>query len=117
MISSFKREDAYNKQVNRSNNFFLKGFIVSATNPKGLLFASAFFPQFLNSKIAIGPQAVVLCIGFILISFTIEIIYSYVGSTTGKIFGTDSFKRLTERISAVFLIIFGIGLSFVKKNN
>jgi len=117
IISSLKEKSIGNKHADGSNNLFFKGFLVSATNPKGLLFAAAFFPQFLNKQLAIGPQIITLCGGFLIISFIIESMYAYASNTTGRIFKTENFKKLTERISGIFLIIFGIGLSFVKKTN
>lgn len=117
IVSSLKTDSLDYRSEIENNSFFLKGFIVSVTNPKGLLFAGAFFPQFLNNQIAIGPQIVILCGSFLIISLIIEIIYAYAGDRTAKIFKTEHFKRLSARISGAFLIMFGIGLSFVKEKN
>jgi threonine/homoserine/homoserine lactone efflux protein len=117
IISSLKEKPSDNKREGENNNLFFKGFLVSVTNPKGLLFAAAFFPQFLNKQLAIGPQIMILCGGFLTISFIIESTYAYASDTTGRIFETENFRKLTERISGIFLIIFGVGLSFVKKGN
>jgi len=114
--SSFKTDTLEYTYENENNSFFLKGFFVSVTNPKGLLFAGAFFPQFLNKQIAIGLQIVILCGGFLIISLIIEIFYAYTGEKTGQIFKTERFKRMTDRLSGAFLIMFGIGLSFVKED-
>lgn len=117
ILSSLKEKSLGNRYEDENNNLFLKGFLVSVTNPKGLLFAGAFFPQFLNNQLAIGPQVVILCGGFLVISFVIEISYAYASDTTGRLFATENFKKITDQISGAFLIMFGIGLSFVKKNN
>lgn len=116
IISSFKISPAEQEYEIAGNSFFLKGFLVSVTNPKGLLFAGAFFPQFLNRESALAPQIFILCGGFIIMSIIIEMIYAYAGDRTGKIFQSEVFRRITERISGVFLIIFGFGLMFVKEN-
>lgn len=117
IISSFK--GSHHRDLNRldSRGFFLKGFMVSATNPKGLLFASAFFPQFINEQLPIAPQIIILITGFLIVSIVIEILYAYAGDTTGRIFKNERFQRMTERISGVFLIMFGIGLSFIKEKS
>ena len=99
-----------------NSNLFLKGFFVSATNPKGLLFAAAFFPQFINEQSSIPAQVIGLFIGFLFVSFFIEIIYAYAGDKSGKLFKSPRFKKITERISGAFLIMFGVGLSFVKQD-
>src|SRR5271156_173149 len=46
----------------------LRGFLISLTNPKTLLFYGAFFPQFLTSDTAIGPQVVLLSLTFFVIA-------------------------------------------------
>ena len=97
------------------NNFFLKGFLVSVTNPKGMLFAGAFFPQFIDKQMAIAPQIAILCGGFVILSTLIEIVYAVTGDRAAVIFKTEGFKRLTGRISGAFLILFGIGLCFMKE--
>ena len=117
IISSLKETPVGDKYEDKDNNFLLKGFMISVTNPKGLLFAGAFFPQFINDQLAIWPQILILCGGFLLISFIIEIIYAYISDTTGKMFKSNNFKIITERVSGVFLIMFGLGLSLVKKSN
>lgn len=116
IISSFKRKSSADVINTENSNLFLKGFFVSATNPKGLLFAAAFFPQFINEQLSIATQVTVLFIGFFLVSFFIEIIYAYGAHTGGRLFKTQRFKRITERVSGAFLIMFGLGLSFVEQD-
>jgi threonine/homoserine/homoserine lactone efflux protein len=114
LTSSFRLETTLAKPVIKSKNFFLKGFLVSVTNPKGWLFAGAFFPQFINPQLAIGPQIVILCGGFILLSTAIELVYAYAGDTTSRIFSQGLFQKMVTRVSGFLLIMFGIGFAFVK---
>lgn len=46
------------------SSFFLKGFLVGASNPKALLFFAAFFPQFLDPAAAFTPQFALLALTF-----------------------------------------------------
>ena len=101
----------------QANGFFMKGFLVSVTNPKGLLFAGAFFPQFLNKQTAIGPQILILCSSFLILATLIEIIYALAGGTTGKVLSSDNTKRITGSVSGAFLILFAIGLAFMKNSD
>ena len=52
-----------------------------------------------------------------IVSVIIETAYAFAGDRLGKIFRTESFKKMTARISGAFLIIFGVGLSFAKEKN
>ncbi|MDP1956396.1 MAG: LysE family translocator [Polaromonas sp.] len=45
-------------------SFFLRGFLVGASNPKAVLFFAAFFPQFLNPAAPFVPQFAILALTF-----------------------------------------------------
>ncbi len=51
--------------------FFMRGFLVGASNPKALLFFAAFFPQFLNPAAPFVPQFAVLALTFIAFELTV----------------------------------------------
>jgi threonine/homoserine/homoserine lactone efflux protein len=55
----------------RPSSFYLRGFLVGASNPKAVLFFTAFFPQFLNPAAPIVPQFAVLALTFIALEFTV----------------------------------------------
>lgn len=55
----------------RQRSFFLRGFLVGASNPKAVLFFAAFFPQFLNPAAPFAPQFAVLALTFMLFEFTV----------------------------------------------
>lgn len=42
------------KMKTHHKNFYIKGFLISVSNPKGLVFAGAFFPQFLKSDLSLS---------------------------------------------------------------
>lgn len=48
---------------------FWKGFLISATNPKTLLFFPAFFPQFIDPALPATPQLSLLAASFTAIGF------------------------------------------------
>jgi threonine/homoserine/homoserine lactone efflux protein len=59
---------------------FRQGLLVAASNPKALLFAAAFFPQFIQPQLATLPQ-----LGILLATFTvIEIAWYFVYAVSGK---------------------------------
>ena len=55
----------------RRPSFYLQGFLVGASNPKAVLFFTAFFPQFLNPAAPIVPQFAILALTFIALEFTV----------------------------------------------
>ncbi len=117
IIASFKPGDTFDEKKSLKKNFFAKGFLISVTNPKGLIFAGAFFPQFLNKDAAIIPQILLLCGGFLFVGFIVLMLYALCGNIAGRLFKTQSFKTIMNRISGAFLIFFGIGLAFMDDGN
>jgi len=113
--ASFNSNSKLCEKVNVKKSFFTKGFLISVTNPKGMIFAGAFFPQFLNKDADMILQIAVLCGGFLLIAFIIGMMYVLCGNTARKLFNTESFNNQISRISGAFLILFGIGLAFVNE--
>jgi homoserine/homoserine lactone efflux protein len=113
--SSLKPVSPVDLPQTANGRLFLKGFLVAATNPKGLLFAGAFFPQFLNADAPLMPQMVILCLGFMVVSFLIEIVYAYTGNLAANLFKSDYFRRISQRVSGAILISFGIGLCFAEE--
>jgi len=75
-IRTFRSEaaafDPAAKQApSQRRSFFLRGFLVGASNPKAILFFAAFFPQFLNPDADFVPQFAVLALTFMLFEFTV----------------------------------------------
>jgi threonine/homoserine/homoserine lactone efflux protein len=50
---------------------YVQGLMVGASNPKAILFFTAFFPQFLNPNAAWAPQFAVLAGSFIVFEFSV----------------------------------------------
>ena len=76
-IKTFRSEAAV---LNRSSvetsstqrrSFFLKGFLVGASNPKAVLFFAAFFPQFLDPNAPFAPQFAILALTFMAFEFSV----------------------------------------------
>lgn len=55
---------------------FVSAFLVSASNPKTIIFLSAFLPQFLDPSASIAPQFVILYCTIALIVVTVHSIYA-----------------------------------------
>ncbi len=115
IISSFKSNHEISDKIKEKRTFFTKGFLISVTNPKGLVFAGAFFPQFLNKDSDMISQVIILCGGFLIISLIIGISYALCCDTVSKLIKDKSFKNHMNRISGVLLIFFGIGLAFARE--
>ncbi len=94
------------------DNFFIKGFLISISNPKGLFFAGAFFPQFLNKNTPVLPQVLLLCGGCLLVASVIGVMYAFFAKTAEHFFNSGTFQKRASLFSGFILILFGVGLYF-----
>ncbi|WP_026182511.1 LysE family translocator [Leeia oryzae] len=58
------------------NTLFKQGFLVAASNPKALLFAAAFFPQFIDQKSPALPQFSILLLTFTIVEAGWYLVYA-----------------------------------------
>ena len=85
----------------------LRGFLISLTNPKTLLFYGAFFPQFLSPDAPFAPQVALLSVTFFVIAAGLD---SACALLAGRLRGLLAIRgTLRNRLSGGFLIGAGIG--------
>lgn len=95
-------------------NSFLRGFLTCVANPKGLIFAGAFFPQFLDAGQPIVPQVVILCGGCLMVATLIGSGYAFFAGAVRAGMRSNSFTRVSSVLSGSLLILFGLSLMFAK---
>ncbi|PVZ65700.1 LysE family translocator [Pelagibaculum spongiae] len=89
-------------------NMFKSSFLVTALNPKDIVFFVAFLPQFVNSNSAALPQLLILMFTFLaVISITITSFAIFAGVVRHKIQSCQARKRL-NRIGGGALIGAGV---------
>jgi homoserine/homoserine lactone efflux protein len=91
----------------------LRGFLISLTNPKTLLFYGAFFPQFLAPDAPIGSQVALLSLTFFVIAAGLDCGWALLA---GRVRGVLAMRgRLRNRLSGGALIGAGIGLALAHR--
>jgi homoserine/homoserine lactone efflux protein len=91
----------------------LRGFLVSLTNPKTLLFYGAFFPQFIGIDRPLGPQVAVLCATFLAIATALDAGWALLAGQARGLLAAR--PRLRNRVSGGMLIGAGLGLALARK--
>ncbi len=94
---------------------FWRGFIVSATNPKTLLFYAAFFPQFIDPGLPPVPQMITLSVTFVVIALIFDGSYALLASRARVWLADARRARIRGRITGSILIGAGLGLALARK--
>ena len=91
----------------------LRGFLISLTNPKTLLFYGAFFPQFLAPDGPIAPQVALLSLTFFAIAAALDCGWALLAGRVRSVLAMRG--RLRNRLSGGALIGAGIGLALAHR--
>ena len=101
----------------RFSKLFTEGFLMSAANPKAIVFFAALFPLFIDQASAVFPQIVVLALTFLLLDgLALSIYASFAEKLKGHL---ENQKKvyLQNRIVGSLLILSGFMLSMVKRTS
>ena len=93
---------------------FRGGFAISISNPKLILFAAAFLPQFVDPALPKPPQFAILVATFAAIETFWYGIYALGGRSIARYLGRPAIKRLFDRLTGTIFIGFGLSLLRVK---
>lgn len=85
---------------------YRQGLLVAASNPKAILFAAAFFPQFIEAGSAQWPQFALLLATFTVIEVSWYVIYAAGGRTVAQALRQPRVLRLFNRISGGLFVAF-----------
>jgi len=93
---------------------FYEGFMVGISNPKALLFATAFFPQFINQNAPELPQFAILLATFSVVELSWYVAYASGGSKLSEYMRKENVRKIFNRITGALFCMFGIFLLFSK---
>ena len=94
---------------------YSEGFLMSASNPKAIVFFAALFPLFIDPNLPFTPQVVILGLTFLAIDGTCLSIYVHFASRLKTFLENKQKIHLQNKIVGTLLILGGIMLSFVKR--
>jgi threonine/homoserine/homoserine lactone efflux protein len=89
-----------------------RGFLVSLTNPKVLLFYAAFFPQFLEVGGPAEAQLLLLAATFLAIAVAVDSGWAVLGGRARGVLATRG--RLRNRLSGTLMLGAGLGLALAR---
>jgi len=102
-------------KATKAKTFYLRGFVVNATNPKTLVFYAAFFPQFVDPARPLGLQLPVLCLTFLGIATLLDSGYALLAGRLRRILTSERGARIRARVTGSLLIGAGLGLALARR--
>jgi len=92
---------------------FTRGFLVSLTNPKTLLFYSAFLPQFVSPGTDASAQLLLLAATFLVIAAVLDSGWALLASKVSRFLSVTG--RLRNHITGTFYLSAAAGLALARK--
>lgn len=108
---------SYNNEL-KSKSFrtlYMEGFLVSASNPKAVIFFATLFPLFIDLKLNLIPQIVVLTCTFLIIDGSSLLIYSRFANRFKGYLENSEKVHLQNRIVGGLLVFSGVMLSMIRR--
>ena len=93
-----------------ARRLFRGGFVIGISNPKLLLFAAAFLPQFVDSGSPQAPQFAILVVTFAVVESFWYGVYAMCGRTLARHLRRPALRRGFDRVTGGIFIGFGAAL-------
>jgi threonine/homoserine/homoserine lactone efflux protein len=105
-------QDSFGK---RGYELFADGFVIAIGNPKGILFFSALFPQFIRTSHATVGSFLIIFIALGIIGFGCYMLYAVFGARLNVLLKMHAYRRMFNRITGSVLIGTGLAIAFSKR--
>jgi len=96
-----------------ARKILLRGFFVSLTNPKTLLFYAAFFPQFIDARASLAPQFALLGATFVAVALIVDSGWALLAGRFRAALGLNG--KLRNRLTGALLMGAGLGLALARR--
>ncbi|WP_087016300.1 LysE family translocator [Thaumasiovibrio subtropicus] len=115
MLKAARLSGGADVQVSRepvtATRLFVQGVLVTAGNPKAIVFFSAVFPQFLDTSQGVWLQSTVMIAICMAVSFFCFMLYAVCGKKIVSLFSSSSAGKFLKRLIGSTFIGSGIALA------
>ncbi len=105
------------EKIKSKKSYFLESFLLAISNPKPILFFTAFFPQFLNLHSPIFPQFSIMTGMFMLISFFSLCTYGYLAKKSKTYLSNKKIMTFLHKLTGIIFVGMGLSLLALKNQN
>jgi homoserine/homoserine lactone efflux protein len=96
---------------------FVRGILVALSNPKTIVFFTAFLPQFLDPKLPAAPQLAVMCAVTVVLAGVSDCAWAIAAGAGRAWFMKPKRAKLLGRLSGTVLIGGGLWLSLARRSS
>jgi len=112
-LSMFKQGSATHQMAESENiktarAMLLDTWLITALNPKGIVFIIAFFPQFLNPVANVGAQLWVMSLTFLALAIINAALYAVFASSARRWVSSSRMSRVMQKGAGSLLIAAGV---------
>jgi len=100
----------------KNGKIFKEALVVTALNPKGIIFFIAFFPLFINTNNAALPQMLIMGLSFLAVSVLSASFYSFFSGYLRSKVKSVKFQKAFNKISGSMLIGAGAVTATLQKS-
>lgn len=106
MLKYKQQEDGFELSNQKSKNPVKEAFLIGISNPKGIIFFAAVFPQFIPVQSVMTDYLVLLMVTFITGMMCLSL-YALFGTRLAGLFKKKTFRKAFEGFNGVFFMLFG----------
>ncbi len=96
---------------------FVRGLVVALSNPKTIVFFTAFLPQFVDPRLAAGPQLAAMCVVSVVLAGASDSAWAVASGLGRAWFMKPTRAKMLGRLSGAVLIGGGLWLSFARRQS
>jgi threonine/homoserine/homoserine lactone efflux protein len=97
-----------------AGTLFRQGLLVAASNPKAIVFAAAFLPQFIRPELPKLPQFAILLLSFAVIEISWYLVYAGSGQRVARYLRRAQVVKTFNRLTGVVFIGFAVIMVIVR---
>ncbi len=95
---------------------FANTWLVTALNPKGIIFFVAFLPQFIDSSRPAGPQLWLLSVTFVLLATSNASLYAIFAGTARRLLASETAQKRFNLLGGSLLSLAGLWALSARQN-
>ena len=96
---------------------FARGILVALSNPKTIVFFTAFLPQFIDPRLPAGPQLLAMCVATVVLAGVSDCAWAVAAGMGRAWFMKPKRVKLLGRLSGTVLIGGGLWLSLARRSS